>query len=391
MPWLAREAITTLHAVPTLVESWLLSLPRDARLPALRRIFFAGEPLTGRLVRRWRAAFGDQAAVVNLYGPTETTLAKCYYVVPGDPDDGVQPVGRPLPESQALVFSGNGRPCGVGEWGEIVIRTPHRTRGYVNVRDDERRGFRPNPFGSCEHDILYYTGDGGRFRADGSLEISGRLDDQVKIHGIRVEPGEISALLSRHPAVLQCAVLGKKNSRGSVSLTAYVVLETSATVATLELKGYLRERVPEYLVPSSFVFLERLPLTPSGKVDRKALASAVGAAEAGHASYVPPQTPTESLLAGIWGELLGLERVGVEENFFDVGGDSILMTQVISRARLRGLRLDHLAMFRYPTVRSLAAHLDGDVAVAPAYQAVRDRAQRQRAARARQKLTLGRR
>jgi amino acid adenylation domain-containing protein len=390
LPWLEREGITTLHTVPTLAESWLLVPPQGASLSAMRRVFFAGEPLRGRLVRRWREAFGQSAQIVNLYGPTETTLAKCYYVVPAEPEEGIQPVGRPLPQSQALVLSEKGHPCGIGEWGEIVIRTPYRTRGYVNAPDENRRRFRPNPFRSDDRDLLYHTGDRGRFRADGMLEISSRLDDQVKINGVRVEPGEIAAVLSQYPAIHQSTVLGQKNAGRGVSLVAYVVPEKSTSLAAIELKGFLRTKLPEYMVPSSFVFLERLPLTPNGKVDRKALAKLGRVGDTGRAEFEPPRTATEELVAGIWAEVLGVERVGVEDNFFDTGGDSLLMMQVITRARLRGLRLTHLTMFRYPSVRSLAAHLSSKGATAPSYQGVRDRARRQREALARQKMTLGR-
>ena len=359
LPWLERERITTLHTVPTLADTWLLAPPEGVSLGSLKRVFFAGEPLGGPLVQRWRAAFGTSAQIVNLYGPTETTLAKCFYLVPDEPGEGVQPVGRPLPQSQALVLADGGRPCGVGEWGEIVIRTPYRTRGYVNVPEENARRFRPNPVRPDEGDLLYHTGDRGRFRADGILEISGRLDDQVKVRGARVEPGEIAAILDQHPAVRRSVVLGQRGADGTIRLVAYVVAEGGGPSAALELKGFLGTRLPEYMVPSAFVFLERMPLTPNGKVDRKALAATAVPETASRADLAPPRSATEKVVAAIWAEVLGVESVGVEENFFDLGGNSLLATRVASRVRRTlGVELAVRDVFSALTVAQLARRIE---------------------------------
>ena len=212
----------------------------------LRCVFFAGEPLTDSLVRRWRESISAQAQLVNLYGPTETTLAKCYYVMPEQPSFGVQPVGRPLPQTQALVFNRAGARCGIGEPGEIVIRTPFRTLGYVNATAEQQGRFIKNPFvndvgtlsaarpgdelqadswrNNQADDLLYRTGDRGRYRPDGELEILGRLDDQIKVRGVRVEPAEVTATLARHPAVQSCTVSAFQDARGENALAAYVVM-----------------------------------------------------------------------------------------------------------------------------------------------------------------------
>jgi amino acid adenylation domain-containing protein len=390
LPWLEREGITILHTVPALAGTWLLAPPPGVSLPKLRRIFFAGEPLSGHLVRRWRETFGTSAEIVNLYGPTETTLAKCFYVVPPEPGEGVQPVGWPLPQSQALVIADGHHPCGVGEWGEIVIRTPYRTRGYANSPEETRKRFRPNPQRPDGQDLLYYTGDRGRFRADGALEISGRLDDQLKISGARVEPGEIVTALGRSPKVRQSVVLGRKNSLGDVSLAAYVVPAEGASPTPAELKAFLEARLPPYMVPSSFLLLERLPLTANGKVDRQALSRMDADARASRAERAAPRTAIERTLARIWAEVLALDRVGIEDNFFDLGGQSLLLMQVVTRARGEGFDLTPLTMLRYPTVKALAHHLSGEGSAPPSYEAVRERAQRQRAALARQRRPLGR-
>ena len=209
MQWLERERISLVHTIPTLAQAWLAQVPADVCLRSLRWVFFSGEPLTEILVRQWRVAF-PRSAIVNLYGPTETTLVKCYYVVPPDVLPGIQPAGWPLPQTQALVLAAHSRLCGIGEPGEIVLRTPFRTLGYINAPDDQRQRFVQNPFREDAGDWLYYTGDRGRYRPDGMLEILGRLDEQVKIRGIRIEPSEVTATLAQHPAVHACVVVPRR-------------------------------------------------------------------------------------------------------------------------------------------------------------------------------------
>jgi amino acid adenylation domain-containing protein/non-ribosomal peptide synthase protein (TIGR01720 family) len=355
LPWLERQRITVLHTVPTLAETWLLDPPRGVSLKSLRLVFFAGEPLGGRLVKQWRETFEASATIVNLYGPTETTLAKCFYVVPPEPGDGVQPVGRSLPQSQALVLAEGGHRCGVGEWGEIVIRTPYRTRGYVNAPDENRRRFRPNPARSDDRDLLYHTGDRGRFRADGVLEISGRLDDQIKVRGARVEPGEIAGILGQHPAVRQSVVLGQKGEEGGARLVAYVVPEKGTPLTADDLKGSLKAKLPDYMVPSAFVFLEALPLTANGKLDRRALPVPEAPATKEAAIPVAPRAPIEEELAAIWREVLRVETVGAHDDFFQLGGHSLLATQVMSRIRgALGVELPIRSIYESPTIAGLA-------------------------------------
>ena len=274
LPWLERERITLLHTVPTLAQAWLADPPQGVRLSSLRLVFFAGEPLGGRLVRRWREAFAPSARIVNLYGPTETTLAKCFYEVPADPGDEVQPVGRPLPQSQALVLADGVRPCGVGEWGEIVIRTPYRTRGYVNAPDEERSRFTPSPFRSDARDVLYRTGDRGRFRPDGVLEISAASTTRSRSAAsgssrTRSRPSSASTRRCDRPRSSRA-----RTAAGDMRLVAYVVPESGAAPAGEDLRAFLRAKLPEHMVPSAFVLLEALPR------DRERQARPRGAARA---------------------------------------------------------------------------------------------------------------
>jgi acyl-coenzyme A synthetase/AMP-(fatty) acid ligase/acyl carrier protein len=357
--WLERERITLLHTVPSLAQSWLVRLPPGIALPALRWVFMAGEPLTGSLVRRWREAFQGTGQIVNLYGPTETTLAKCFYLLPPDIPAGVQPVGRPLPETQALVLSEHNQCCGVGEPGEIVLRTPFRTLGYINAPAENRQRFVKNPFRNDARDLLYHTGDAGRYRPDGSLEILGRLDFQIKIRGIRIEPGEIEALLSQHPAIWQSVVVAHQEPAGDKRLVAYLVPRPGQVPTPAELRHFLAEKLPEAMIPSTFVKLTALPLTPNGKVNRQALPAPDRIAPEQARTFVAPRNPTEEALAEIWAGILGLAQVGALDNFFELGGHSLLATQVISRLRdIFRVNLPVRSLFESPTIATLAQHLE---------------------------------
>jgi amino acid adenylation domain-containing protein len=364
IPWLERERVSLLHTVPALAQSWLSHLPAGISLRALRYVFFAGEPLSEALVRRWREAFPEASGIVNLYGPTETTMAKCFFRVPSSPLQGVQPVGWPLPQTQALVLSRNGRPCGIGEPGEIVIRTPFRTLGYIDSeREVGQQRFLRNPFRDDEGDLLYYSGDRGRYRTDGALEYLGRLDHQVKLRGVRVEPGEIQAVLSRHPAIRENVVVARDDMAGGAPtelkrLVAYIVPDHKHALLVSELRSYLRERLPEYMVPSSFVALEELPLTLNGKVDRRALPAPDPSSFRAETDFVGPRDALEGDLVGIWEEVLGVERVGVHDDFFELGGHSLRATRVVSWVReVFGVELPLLSLFEEPTVAGLAERI----------------------------------
>jgi acyl-coenzyme A synthetase/AMP-(fatty) acid ligase/acyl carrier protein len=358
LAWLARAQVSLVHAVPSMAQFWLSQVPpATASCESLRQVFFAGEPLTDVLVRRWREVC-PASEVVNLYGPTETTLAKCCYRVPPEVPPGIQSVGFPLPQTQALVVSARGQLCGIGELGEIVFRTPFRTLGYLKSAAQASENFVKNPWRDDDRDVLYYTGDLGRYGADGSLEICGRADAQLKIHGVRVEPGEVTVVLAQHPAVTACAVTGGKDDRGQTALVAYVVPAEGRAVTVPELKSYLASRLPTAMVPSGVVFLERLPLTPNGKLDRKALPAPAWSG-GGRAVYEPPRTTTEKLLAGIVGELLGVERVGRDDNFFDLGGHSLLVMQVVSRVeRAFGIAIPVRSFFELSTISAMAAEIE---------------------------------
>ena len=253
-----------------------------------------------------------------------------------------------------------GQLCGIGELGEIVLRTPFRALGYINAPQEMRAHFVPNPFRDGDNsDRLYHTGDRGRYRPDGTLDVVGRLDDQLKIRGVRIEPGEVTAVLQEHPAVKACIVRGHEDARGENALVAYVVIAPDCHVTIGELRSYVGERLPAALVPSRWIFLNDLPRLPNGKVDRSALPVPAEGRQDLALPHVAPRTPIESRLAGIWQEVLGIEAVGIHDNFFDVGGHSLKAMQLTSRVdRAFGVSLPLRRIFEAPTIAELAAIIE---------------------------------
>jgi amino acid adenylation domain-containing protein len=370
--WLERTGVTVLHTVPTLLQTWLKDAAPANGLPELRLIFIAGEPLTDSLVRKWRRVFPDAGLLVNLYGPTETTLAKCYYPVPEEPAPGVQPVGRPLPQTQILILGPNDCLCGVGEPGEIVVRTPYRTLGYLNPDGRTMRGFGPNPFRNDVHDVVYRTGDRGRYRSDGFIEILGRLDDQVKIRGIRVEPAEVSAVLAQHPLVDVCTVVARvdRERPDEPHLAAYVVPTAPNDIDMETLRHHLRERLPAAMLPATFTFLDALPLSRSGKVDRGALPPEDTGSLERVGPHIAPRTAGEQALARIWCDVLKRTEISVHDDFFALGGHSLLLAQVAARMRTQfQVELSMRSVFEAPTIARLAALIEGIRPVSADHQA----------------------
>jgi amino acid adenylation domain-containing protein/non-ribosomal peptide synthase protein (TIGR01720 family) len=358
LPWMERAGITVLHTVPTLAQAWLADVPAGVHLRSLRRVFFAGEPLTAVLVRRWRDAFQGTGEIINLYGPTETTLAKCFWRVADDCGGGIQPVGRPMPQTQALVIRDGTHLCGIAEVGEIAIRTPYRTLGYANAPDETRRRFIANPFTSDADDVLYLTGDRGRYRLDGVLEILGREDDQVKIRGARIELGEVTAALCRHPLVRQGVVSAREGRNGEKRLVAYAVVAGNDEATAAAILRSLQGSLPDYMAPSAVVLLDRLPVTANGKLDRSKLPEPLSRADAARPP-VPPRTPLEAELDVIWREVLGLSVADVHQDFFEAGGHSLLAMQLVSRIRTAfRIEMPLRVVYEHPTIAALAGRIE---------------------------------
>ncbi len=369
LPWLDRERISVLHTVPTLAHSWLADGSEGVSLRSLRYVFFVGEPLMDSLVRHWRTAFPESGNIVNFYGPTETTLIKCFYPVPAEISPGVQPLGKPLPQTQALVLGANFQLCGIGEPGEIAIRTPFRSYGYINAPEEGRKRFAKNPFNNKENDLVYFTGDRGRYRPDGSLEFLGRLDNQVKVRGIRVELGEIESVLGQYEAVSEVVVMAREDAAGEKRLVAYIVPAGAPVPSVSELRAHLKKKLPDYMIPNAFMILEKFPITSNGKVDRRALPEPENIRPELDATYEAPRTPVEKVLADIWAEVLGVKRVGINDNFFELGGHSILAVRLFVRIRKWAkIDLPLAVLFKSPTIRALAEVIDSNCATASVYK-----------------------
>ena len=312
--------------------------------------------------------------MVNLYGPTEVTSYCTYFPISDLEKAGTEniPIGQAIPNAQALVLDGAMELCPIGIEGELYMGGMGVARGYLNRPELTAERFVPHPFSHNPGQRLYRTGDKVRRRADGNLEFRGRMDLQVKLRGYRIELGEIEAALSECTGVRQVRVIAREDQPGDKRLVAYVVAEEE--IGTEQLRDGLKQRLPEYMIPSAFVLLEALPLTPHGKLDYKRLPTPErGSGE----SYIAPRTEVEEKLAAIWREVLGAERIGVEDNFFELGGHSLLATQVISRmqdAFQKSLPVRRL--FESPTIAELARFIEslcepdvvdnvGDLAVPP--------------------------
>ncbi|HEX6747476.1 MAG TPA: amino acid adenylation domain-containing protein [Longimicrobium sp.] len=351
--WFAETGITIAHLTPAMGQ---LLATGDARLPALRLAAFGGDVLHGHDVDRLRA-LAPGVEIVNFYGATETPQAVAYHRVPREMDGaGRVPVGRGIDGVQLLVMRGDTL-AGVGEPGEIAVRTPYLAAGYANDAALTAERFRANPLTGDEADRVYLTGDLGRYRPDGAVEIAGRADRQVQVRGFRVEPGEVEAALAAHPAVREAAVVAREAADGGRRLVAYVATHAQAGDVADELRAHLRGRLPEFMVPAAFVRVDALPLTANGKLDLRALPDPDEAAE--RTEFVAPRTAAEQVLAEIWGEVLNAERVGADDNFFALGGHSLLATQVLSRVEQAfGVKLPVRAIFEHPTVAALAAQIE---------------------------------
>jgi amino acid adenylation domain-containing protein len=356
---LVRERVTVLNQTPSAFRQLAAAEEVVGQAPdlALRTVVFGGEALEPASLRGWVRRHGyDAPRLVNMYGITETTVHVTYRpITPADVERGSRsPVGVPIPDLRVYVLDGRMEPCPAGVPGEMLVGGPGVARGYLGRPALTAQRFVPDPYGPPGA-RLYRSGDGARWLASGELEYLGRLDQQVKVRGFRIEPGEIEGVLAAHPAVRQAVVVVREDAPGDRRLVAYVV--SPEEVGAAELREHARTRLPDYMVPAAFVRLDALPLTPNGKLDARAL-PAPGPAGGGDA-WAAPRTPAEEVLAGIWAEVLGVERVGVRDSFFDLGGHSLLATRVMSRVRAQlGAEVPLRALFAGPTVEALAREVE---------------------------------
>jgi amino acid adenylation domain-containing protein len=348
--FLAERRVTHINSVPSFLDSILEDAPRAGAL-ALKRLMLGGEALSGALVRRIERTLPG-VEVVNMYGPTETCIDATFHVVtPEDRSAAVLPIGRPLSNYRAYVLDSHLEPLGVGVTGELYLGGAGLARGYANAPELTAERFVADPFSAVPGARLYRTGDRARWRADGVIEFLGRVDRQVKIRGFRVEPGEIAAALLSHSGVAQAVVVPRRQNAGPVRLVAYVVPPSGQPIPqAADLRAYLAERLPDYMVPSAFVPIGAIPINRNGKLDEKALPSP----DLREGEYVAPRTLAEEKIAALFAEVLGLERCGVTDNFFELGGDSLLAVKLMARMHQQGLPGDVRALFNTPTIAALA-------------------------------------
>ena len=347
---LSAYSLTVLDCTPSFLESVLEASPAGLLLDTL---LVGGDrfplALLDRLHQRQVAR-----QILNLYGPTETCIDVTAFEAREVAGMDTVPIGSPQTNYRVYVLDGRLEPVPVGVAGELYVAGIGLARGYLNQPGQTAERFVADPYGREPGGRMYRTGDVARWRPDGTLEFMGRADAQVKIRGFRVEPGEIEATLTAHDAVTQAAVLERDDGPGGKQLVAYVVPTSGAMLEAATLRRALSERLPDYMVPSAFVVLDSLPLTPNGKLDRRALP----APERHRESFRAPRTPEEELLCRLFAEVLGLERVGIDDNFFALGGHSLLATRLVSRVRVSlEVELAIRALFEAPTVAELILRL----------------------------------
>jgi amino acid adenylation domain-containing protein len=384
------ENITTLHFVPSMLQVFLQESVETCT--SLRRVVCSGEALPRTLQDRFLAR--SQAQLHNLYGPTEAAIDVTAWTCRADGDQRPVPIGHPIANTRMYVLDRYGQPVPTGVPGELHIGGRNLARGYLNRPELTAERFIDHPFDPTSGARLYKTGDLARFRDDGAIEFLGRLDHQVKLRGFRIELGEIEAALARHPRVLEAVVTARGQGSGDARLAAYLTADPQGeeAPATGELITYLRERLPEYMVPSTFTVLPAFPLTPSGKIDRKALPEPQAIRPELATRFVAARDGLEGSVAGLWHKLLGVEQVGIHDNFFDLGGHSLLMAELRTELAALGHEVSMVELFQHPTVGSLAAHLNRPAdSPAETSRNAQDRAEHRRQSRNRRQHAADRR
>jgi len=343
-----QHTATVVHFVPSLLRV-VVDACQDTPWTTIEQVFCGGEALSLDLVRASQTVF-PRAALHNQYGPTETTINATYWRC--HPGDDTVPIGRPVADTTAYVLDDDLAPVPPGGVGQLWIGGVQLARGYLQRPALTAERFRPNPFAARPGERIYQTGDLVRQREDGTLDYCGRSDFQVKIRGFRIELGEIEAVLHDHPQVRTAVVTTRDDGSGGKLLVAYICLSGSAAPA--ELRDFIAARLPAYMIPSAFVVVDELPLTPSGKLDRKALPAPAADAHQ-RTAYVAPATPMQELLAEIWREVLGVDRVGIHDSFFALGGHSLLVVRLVARIHRRlGVELSTRSVFESPTIAEQA-------------------------------------
>ena len=304
------------------------------------------------LPERFQASLTAQLS--NSYGPTEACIDSTVWVGPYENKEIAPPIGKPMANAEAYILDSHLQPVPIGVPGELCVGGRGLARGYLRRPELTAEKFIPNPFATGSR--LYKTGDLARFRPDGNIEFLGRIDYQVKVRGFRIELGEIESLLKTFPGISQTVVVARADSGEENRLVAYLVTDLAAAPSETDLRSFLKTKLPEYMVPAAFVLLEKLPLNLNGKIDRKALPKPDYHADV--SQFVAPRTETEKNIATIWSQVLGVKTVGVHDNFFEMGGHSLLAAQIVSRLKKSGQAVALRDLFQTPTVAELSSILE---------------------------------
>jgi amino acid adenylation domain-containing protein len=359
--WLENSKVTLMHCVPSLfrlITKELESIAKNDALSRLKCILIAGEALYGRDIIRWMELIGSRIELVNMYGPSETTLIKTFHRIKNKPKNPnvIVNVGQPIANTAILIIKRD-RLCEIGETGKIYIKTPFMTKGYFNAPEMTDVWFLQNPLHHEYDDIVYKTGDIGRYLPNRSVEFIGRLDTQVKVNGIRIELGEIEKALTGYDSIDQVLVIAHKNKENENILVCYYTEKNAIT--SEEIRAYLDRMLPGYMIPSFYVKLDEFPLNINGKIDRKSLPKPEKLIYE-QIKYVPPTNDTEEKLAKIWGDVLDIKEVGVNSSFFEIGGHSLKAMRIISGI-YRELKVEVTLkeLFENTTIRKLAKIITG--------------------------------
>ncbi len=357
--WLIQERITIYHSAATVFRHFIRNLSGREEFSDLRIVRLGSERVTSKDVETYKRHFSKECVFVNALSSSETKTIRQHVINKDTQTFGIVPVGYPVEDMDVFVVDENGRQLGPNQTGEIVVRSGYISPGYWKKPDLTSAAFLPN--GSDPDMRIFRTGEWGRIASDGCLEHLGRKDAQIKIRGYRVETYETESALLKHPAVDQVLVMSRENPTGDKFLVAYIVTDPASSPTVSMLRKFLEQRIPNYMVPSAFVFLESLPFTPNGKVDRTALPEPTAARPVLETPFVIPRDDQEQVLADIWSEILGINELGVHDNFFDLGGTSILAMQLVFRLeRIFGANLSLQEFLESPTIDDLSRSISAN-------------------------------
>jgi len=359
---IVKNGITVVNLPPAYWQQWLkesANLPEFVLNNSLKLVIVGGDVMLPEMLHSWQQTPMNSIRLINAYGPTEATITTTTFEITSQFDGKTHhqriPIGRPLANKTVYILDTYNNPVPIGVPGELHIGGAGLARGYFNRPELTAEKFIPNPFSDDPESRLYKTGDLARYLPDGNIEYLGRIDNQVKIRGFRIELGEIEAVLAQHPTVQKNAVIVLEKSFHNKRLVAYLIPNKDQIIETIELRRFLQEKLPDYMIPSALVPIEAMPLTPNGKIDRRALPTPDQTRDDLEETFVAPRTPIEERLAGIWAEVLHREPIGSYDNFFELGGHSLLATQVISRiSEAFAVDIPLRSLFETPTVAGLA-------------------------------------